>query len=54
MSLDESYELAKKLAINLILMGQSWFPSHIDTRTTEITQNYEKYYQKFRSKELFV
>jgi hypothetical protein len=38
--------LAKKLAIDLILREQAWFPSHIDTGENGIIQIYDKYFKE--------
>jgi hypothetical protein len=42
----ERPELAKKLAIDLILREQAWFPSHLDTREIGISQLYDKCFQE--------
>jgi hypothetical protein len=42
----ERPDLAKKLAIDLILREQAWFPRHINTNNNEIIQMYEKCFQE--------
>jgi hypothetical protein len=42
----ERPDLVKKLAIDLILREQAWFPSHLDTENIGIIQIYDKCFQE--------
>jgi hypothetical protein len=44
--LTERLDLAKKLAIDLILKKQALFPNHLDTREIGISQLYDKCFQE--------
>jgi hypothetical protein len=44
--LSERPDLAKKLAIDLILREQAWFPIHVDTREIGLVQLYDKCFQE--------